>query len=145
MDEEEPREPKQEALNAELSDAAASDNLELVGQLMDRGADPEWQTPDIFGVTVLIRATRENRCDMVRLLLQRGARMKGRCKSRWCAIHWAAQAGNLEALKVLVEEFGADVQHRSGDGLTPLYTAYRSGPRAAAVIEYLEANEEKKK
>ena len=53
---------------------------------------------------------------------------------------WASLA-NLEAFKLLVEEFKADVQNRSGDGMTPLQTAQRSGSRAAAVVEYLERRE----
>ena len=133
--------PEQLALNVALSEAVRDGQNAKAAELLKSGANPEWQTDDIFGFTALVRATRNNRLSLMRLLLTHGARLKGRCKSRWTALHWAAESGNLDAFRLLVEEYQADVQNRSGDGMTPLQTAQRSGPRAAAVVEYLKSKE----
>jgi ankyrin repeat protein len=47
------------------------------------------------------------------------------------ALHWAAEAGNAQAVKALLAA-GADVRARDGYGYTPLHLAARAGQAAAA-------------
>lgn len=50
----------------------------------------------------------------------------------WAAIHRAAAAGRVDVLRTLIDDFGADIQLPTGDGLSPLELAMRREQAAAA-------------
>jgi ankyrin repeat protein len=54
----------------------------------------------------------------VRLLLEQGAPADARQQGGWTALHAAAQDGNIEMVRDLIQ-YHADTQARNDDGKTP--------------------------
>lgn len=76
----------------------------------------------------LLRATKENDCDTVRLLIEQGAYTKPTFRDRrkygsYNPLHVAAKDGNLEILKILLTAKDADVNVTGGNLQTPLHNA----------------------
>uniref|UniRef100_A0A8C1D511 Ankyrin repeat domain 28b n=1 Tax=Cyprinus carpio carpio TaxID=630221 RepID=A0A8C1D511_CYPCA len=73
-------------------------------------------------------------CQMVRLLLSRGANINAFDKKDRRAIHWAAYMGHMEVVKLLVSH-GAEVTCKDKKAYTPLHAAASSG--MISVVKYL--------
>lgn len=88
----------------------------------------------------LLKATKENNLEAVRLLIQEGAYIEPTLRDTWkhnysTPLHVAAGKGNLEILKVLFEAKDAYVDVRGGNNSTPLHCAACGGH--LDVIKYL--------
>ena len=70
---------------------------------------------------------RTSELKVAKLLVEKGADVTAVDVSHRYALHFAAEAGNLEIVKWLVEEKGADVMKVSGRGWTVLHHAAREG------------------
>jgi ankyrin repeat protein len=108
--------------------------LAFVRTLLELGADPNY--PDHAGFPALIAALSTNRADryqIIELLLAAGADIQQRGINDWTPLHYAAAAGDLAGIELLLAR-GADPNARAGiDGCaTPLEEAQILG-RAAAV------------
>jgi|JI61114C2RNA_FD_contig_31_3487897_length_1493_multi_4_in_0_out_0_4 ankyrin repeat protein len=66
--------------------------------------DGEHQTPIFY-------AAREDKCGMIRLLVQYGANVNHKDKNHQTCLFYAAREGRLEACKLLVQ-LGIEVQHQ---------------------------------
>jgi len=55
----------------------------------------------------------------------------------WTPLHMAVRTGNLEMVRLLVEEFGADINAKSNWGGTPLFWSKRSLSPIHKVTKYL--------
>jgi ankyrin repeat protein len=108
--------------------------LAFVRTLLELGADPNY--PDHAGFPAVIAALSTNRADryqIIELLLAAGADIQQRGINDWTPLHYAAAAGDLAGIELLLAR-GADPNARTGidDCATPLEEAQILG-RAAAV------------
>ncbi len=77
--------------------------------------------------------------DMARALLQYGADPNGRDRDGLTPLHYAATAGNLAVVEMLVDrgaKIDAVIEDGKDENTTPLYLAYKKG--RTRVIEFLE-------
>ncbi len=71
-------------------------------------------------------ASKFGHAQVVRYLLQRGARVNKRNNLGWSALHWAAGENHANVVEVLLSDRRANVDIKTSDNLTPLYmTAYQ--------------------
>ncbi|XP_008072596.1 2-5A-dependent ribonuclease [Carlito syrichta] len=111
--------------------AAIQGNVKLLELFLSAGADVD--DPDVHGFTAFMEAAAYNRVDALRFLRQRGAEVNSRRKTTEAqrrlggggatALMDAAENGCLEALKVLLDEMGADVHARDNKGRNALIRA----------------------
>ena len=87
------------------------------------------------GATVAHFAAMASDTAILRLLMERGIRLDVRDHKGNSPIHWAARAGRLENLKLLVEEAGVNPKQRNNGGLSPLHLAASSGH--LGIVRYL--------
>ncbi|MDR0389512.1 MAG: ankyrin repeat domain-containing protein [Spirochaetaceae bacterium] len=117
--------------------AVQDGNIPLMRTLLDAGADIRTERENS---TALSRATRvkdlETFKEILAILRERGLNdIDFHGEGAWTALQAAAQYGNFEAAKILLEE-GADVNAGSAGGYTPLYNAI--GPEEnLALVELL--------
>jgi ankyrin repeat protein len=101
--------------------AAIGGYLGIVRKLVVRGADinaPGW--------TPLMYAATGGRDEVVRYLLEAGAKVDGEGPNGITALMMAIRGGHAETASLLVAK-GADVNHRNVDGASPLAWAKRGG------------------
>jgi ankyrin repeat protein len=112
--------------------------IRFIRQLLDLGADPNFEALDGFPPLIdILDVDRDDKIDVMRLLLHYGARVDQRGINDWTPLHYAVVRGNLEAVKLLLEH-GADPQARTriDDCSTPLEDARAAGfAEAAALME----------
>ena len=91
--------------------------------------DTDSATPNINNATapLLLIASRQNLCDVVELLLSRGARPDQQKRFNGCtALFIAAENGHIDAVNILLRA-GASLLRRTDTGATPLYVAAQNG------------------
>ena len=121
-------------------------SLETIRQLLDEGADPNFQPVD-DGFPSLVDVLHHRLSDrpelpkhgdghqVLALLLQHGADVHRRGLNDWTALHFAAAADDPVAVRMLLDA-GADpgARTRIDDFETPLEIAERGAPKALAVL-----------
>jgi len=129
-------------LTTKLTEAVIDGNKDLVGRLLDLGADPDSQVPirgwgrrGIRGRirNNLIRATVENHLEIVELLLDAGAEVDAQDVRGNTALIWASGKGYLPIVKLLLAS-GANVNKPNSSGRTALNYAVEMG---YSEIEYV--------
>jgi ankyrin repeat protein len=116
----------QEKLNQDLIHAAEGCNLKQARKLLRAGADPNCKGP--HSRTSLAFAVRRRHKDLVLILLAKGA--DPNCEAAYLGdpgysvLMQAALWGDLSAVKALLKS-GAEANHQSQEGLTPLINAIR--------------------
>lgn len=115
--------------------------LPFIETLLDHGANPNY--PDRAGFPSLIAAlstSRDDRLEIVRLLLARGADVQQRGLNDWTPLHYAVNLDDGEAIEVLLAH-GADIQARTriDDCATPVEEA-DSHDRTAAIRAFRGVN-----
>lgn len=101
-----------------LFEALEKNNLEKVRACLNSGADINSKTGK-YGYTPLIYAVKQNRVDMVELLLKAKPNLNVADNNGRCAIHYAASDGNWKIWE-LIANSGADVNVKDSEGRTPL-------------------------
>ncbi|KFV05221.1 Ankyrin repeat and SOCS box protein 3 [Tauraco erythrolophus] len=100
-------------------------SLESVRVLLEAGADPNEVTTE--ATTALFLAVENEHVDVVKLLLQHGANVKGpHSWSGWNSLHQASFQGCTEIMKILLEK-GASEECVDDFGITPLFVAAQYG------------------
>ncbi|CAK9096807.1 Ankyrin-3 (ANK-3) (Ankyrin-G) [Durusdinium trenchii] len=115
--------------------AAYEGDLELVGQLLEAGADQDKATN--VGTTALHSATRGGHAEVVRFLLEAGAKPNKWSYYEGTALHVATEHADLKLLELLLAH-GADANIVNSMSETPLHLAARAG-RKVVVRRLLEA------
>jgi ankyrin repeat protein len=133
-----PSDDPQEVLDEALSWAARNDRAEVLGELVDRGANV---AADVYRGTALSWAAACGRVDSIRRLVELGADPNQRATfggpehgEGITALHLAAQAGQVDAVRALLDA-GADP--RATDDLyqgTPAGWAEHAGRREVAEL-----------
>jgi ankyrin repeat protein len=136
-----------------LHAAAVPGSLQAAQRLIELGANPNArQLPRYegagFGASVLDRAASRGHRELVKLLLDHGAKVQDENDPhRDTALHWACMgmiaakyvrqpelAANGEVIAMLMEHF-SDINVRNRGGMTPLHVAAEHG--AADTVKYL--------
>jgi len=92
--------------------AAVNGNAEILGMLLEAGADPN-MTVSVTGDTPLMLAARTGNIDAVEVLLDHGADVNGR--ETWgqtTPLMWAVAENHADVAKLLIDR-GADIEARS--------------------------------
>ena len=103
--------------------------LRFVRQLLDMGADPNYEALDGFpSLFVAIDSGRADAGDLLALLLRQGAHPDQRGINDWTALHHAVARRDLAAVRLLLAH-GADphLRTRIDDCSTPLEDALAAG------------------
>lgn len=142
-----------------LAQAASTGRVEICKLLLEHKADPNCFERGL-GIPIICNAV--HNAEIVKLLIDRGANLKRRISYHggrsgvWIigdeatALHYAAGAGNLETVKLLIEA-GLDPSAADVEGQTPLHIAIRHerwwndskevNKRYLEIIEYLLEND----
>lgn len=118
---------------SELHAAAWEGNIDQVRERIKAGADLNWR--DSIGETALSGTAGLGHSDVVRLLLEHGARHDlPETETRYTPLHWAAR-NNLETVKTLVS-FDADKTAAGTSGQFPIDAAHSYGK--GNILAYLK-------
>ncbi|XP_022110135.1 kinase D-interacting substrate of 220 kDa-like isoform X2 [Acanthaster planci] len=112
--------------------AAQAGKLELVQELLDRGADIKAIDEDRW--TALIFASKEGHLDIVKALLTKGAEIDHTDVNGWSALMWASYKGHADVAEELLER-GASPNVQAHHGVTPIIWA--AGRGQTGVVECL--------
>ncbi|GMF38971.1 unnamed protein product [Phytophthora fragariaefolia] len=109
-----------------LVKAAAHGHLDVVRLLTERcGADVDATDKD--GNTALVKATEYGHFDVTRFLAEHGASVNAGDIVGYTALMWAAVNGSMDMVRLLVDEFGADVNLKVWNEDTVLLVAASRG------------------
>ncbi|KAI7843592.1 hypothetical protein COHA_002834 [Chlorella ohadii] len=108
---------------------------DLISKLKRAGASLDGKRTVVEQAAMLCTAVFEGNLPLARRLLRAGVRVDSGDYDKRTALHISAAEGNLQAVRLLVEEGGADMQVADRWGHTPLDEALRVG--AGPVVRYL--------
>src|SRR5687767_15718996 len=97
---------------------------EMVGLLLERGADPDAGSE--VGQSPLHLAAMYGHVEAARALLEHGASVDARASGGYTPLHLAAGHGRVEVVKLLLVH-GADLRAREGGAWTPVHRAAAEG------------------
>lgn len=85
---------------------------------------------------VCIDNPEETWVDLTKSLIQSGEDVNAQDRNGWTPLHFAAQAGSIGAVELLIDA-GADINLRNSDGNTALWVATMNSYHGTQVIELL--------
>lgn len=112
-----------------LCEAAELGHLRVLTRLLELGADPNTGK---HGPEALFRACAHGRADMARVLLASGARCADTHGDAFTALHFAALAGSVEVVQLLLTHGVGDVNRRSEHNSQVMGVPGTTGPRVAS-------------
>ncbi len=117
--------------------AAFFGKVEAVRLLLNKGAPVKARSTNSMENTPLHAAAAGRHAGVIKVLLDHGAPPNAQQSGGWVALHAAAQYGDIESAKALVDG-GADVSARADNQQRPLDLAMLKAQHA--MVEFLEAN-----
>lgn len=106
--------------------AASLGHTKMVSQLLNGGANVNFETSESQrrSRTALLAATRQSHIETIKVLLDAGANISIPCRVETMGqpLHWAAENGDTEIAKLLLDH-GADPVAKDAYGGTPMYVA----------------------
>ncbi|KAJ4029899.1 hypothetical protein NW761_011731 [Fusarium oxysporum] len=103
---------------------------EIVLALLELDAQPDFADVAAGGKTALLYATESGDTDTVAALLERRASPTLLDSYLWAPLHYAAVAGSLAVVKMLLSNPKVDLDTKNDYGETPLWQAARKGQEA---------------
>ena len=97
----------------------------------------EQEMEEIQDIRTVSRAARENRPDVMRLLIKSGKPVRANDNYGWTALHHAAFLGHVECSRILLGEETCEIDDRAFDGSTPLMVACANLPTSKSGIKVL--------
>ena len=121
--------------HAQLHLAAYRGHPEIVKHLLLHKADPNIGNENNDLPTHLAALARQTAC--LKVLLDPGinpakVNIDAHDAQGYCALHYACGEGHLELARALLQTYGADVESRNNDGLTPIMCAVQQGHKPVA-------------
>uniref|UniRef100_A0A8D1TZ80 SH3 and multiple ankyrin repeat domains 2 n=1 Tax=Sus scrofa TaxID=9823 RepID=A0A8D1TZ80_PIG len=95
-------------------------SVEKIVKMLERGLDPNFHDLETGETPLTLAAQLDDPVEVIKALRNGGAHLDFRAKDGMTALHKAARARNLMALKTLLE-LGASPDYKDSYGLTPLY------------------------
>ncbi|XP_060016912.1 SH3 and multiple ankyrin repeat domains protein 2 isoform X1 [Lagenorhynchus albirostris] len=95
-------------------------SVEKVVKMLERGLDPNFHDLETGETPLTLAAQLDDPVEVIKALRNGGAHLDFRAKDGMTALHKAARARSLLALKTLLE-LGASPDYKDSYGLTPLY------------------------
>jgi Ankyrin repeats (3 copies) len=126
-----PQQPKEEAAQTELHQAAREGNLESLRVRLAQGMNPDLR--DGAGRTPLLDAVKAGQVEAVRMLLAAGARVNATSSAGRTALIEAAEFGRNDAARILIDS-GADLNASQRGWGSPLEAAERTGNNELAAM-----------
>lgn len=121
-------------------------SLSFIQKLLEAGANPNYEDNDGFpSIIAALSSEREERQDMIDLLLQYGADINRQGLNDWTPLHWAAADNDIRLIGYLLDK-GADptIRTRIDDKATPLEEAEILGcTEAVKVLRQRSENDKK--
>jgi len=114
--------------------AAFFENNAVAHLLLEHGAQVNSRSQNALGAAPLHSALAARNSVLVKVFLENGADVNLTESGGYTPLHIAAQNGDVEALKLLMEYHPQLDPHLEADGLTPLGTAVKYGNELAAVF-----------
>jgi predicted alpha/beta superfamily hydrolase len=108
-----------------LNWAAHHDNVEFIGKMLDKGANPDARNQ--WGMTSLHTAAWRGCVNIARLMLDRGADPEIRTNEGWTVLHMAYRSGHQEVIDLLLER-GARTDVKDNEGRTPRELQFHKPP-----------------
>jgi len=109
-----------------LMSACAKGDCKIIKEVLEKGADPNYQEHMDECVTPLILAAEEGRVEAVKILLAHGANVNWVAKDGAFAMYLASQNGHKEVIDLLIAA-GADVNCARNATFTPILLASVQG------------------
>jgi ankyrin repeat protein len=113
--------------------AVEADNLPAVRELLAASADIHLR--NIYGETVLHEAAYHSSLPVVQALVQAGADLRARSNSNCQVIHRAAEAGRVDTVRWILEDYYFTANMSGSHGWTPLHYAAYAGQ--TAMVKFL--------
>lgn len=107
-----------------------------VAEMIALGGDVNFHADDGFPALLgAVMSGRDDRAELVRVLVEQGADLERRGINGWTALHAAASNDDVEMVQLLLS-LGASTQTRTGvdDDATPLQEAERAGAQRASTL-----------
>ena len=113
--------------------ATMSGEIEIVRYLIERGADLNLKTDDIYGQTALMNAAALGRTDIVKLLVESGAKLDLETNKGLTALMFSSAFGHSETVSFLLKK-GAKLDTKNIEGKTALDIAVLNNRYTVAEI-----------
>lgn len=118
-----------------LVSAIQNNDIRFIKQKLDTGLEPDYR---LKGETLLMICAREDREELVSLLVGKGADVNAKSSKGHSAMSYSARYGHLAIVQYLLNH-GAEVNITNKNGWTPLLKAARGGH--LDVVDYLLAHD----
>jgi ankyrin repeat protein len=106
---------------------AKRDNIEAMRAVLRKGVDVDPVSASRTSLATPLHYAAMHNVEAVELLLAHGADLKKKTLAEETPLHWAAEAGKADVVRLLLERWPDGCREKTEKGLTPLHVAARMG------------------